>query len=118
MQTGIKSVDTLITKYGILVSPGADEFQRRVRLTGGDERANNLPFCMYQKVAHAPLSKCFNVHHFYLPSHKGKLASFLFDEKGNLIEQVYYQRVARWVKVCRKLELLVKRSKQDIQLAA
>lgn len=118
MQTGNKSVDQLIAKHGILSTPGVNEFQRRVRLTGGDERANSLPFCMYQKVAYAPLSQFFSVHHFYLPSHKGKLASFLFDEKGNLIEQVYYQRVARWVKVCRKLEQLVRRGKQDIQLAA
>ena len=107
MQTGIKAVDQLISKHGIMAEFGSDTFQRRSRLTGGDERANGLPFCMYQKVVHAPLSHQFTVHHFYMPGNKGKLASFLFNEKGQLIEQVYYQKVARWVEVCRKLQQLV-----------
>ena len=118
MQTGIKAVDQLISKHSIMADLGADTFQRRTRLTGGDERANALPFCMYQKVAHAPLSKQFTVHHFYMPSNKGKLASFLFDEKGQLIEQVYYQKVARWVQVCRKLQQLVQMPTSDIHMAA
>jgi len=129
MQTGIKAVDQLILKHGIMADLGSDTFQRRSRLTGGDERANALPFCMYQKVAHAPLSHQFTVHHFYMPgskgklasflfNEKGKLASFLFNEKGQLIEQVYYQKVARWVKVCRKLQQLVQMPTSDIHMAA
>jgi hypothetical protein len=118
MQTGIKAVDQLISKHGIMADLGYDTFQRRARLTGGDERANTLPFCMYQKVVSAPLSRNFTVHHFYMPGNKGKLASFLFDEKGALIEQVYYQKVSRWVKVCRKLQQLVQKHAEHIQLAA
>ena len=118
MQTGIKAVDQLILKHGIMVNFGADTFQRRSRLTGGDARANGLPFCMYQKVAYAPLSHQFTVHHFYMPGNKGKLASFLFDEKGQLIEQVYYQKVARWVEVCRKLQQLVQVPNSDVHMAA
>ena len=118
MQTGIKAVDQLISKHGIMAEFGSDTFQRRSRLTGGDERANGLPFCMYQKVAHAPLSHQFTVHHFYMPGNKGKLASFLFNEKGQLIEQVYYQKVARWVEVCRKLQQLVQMPTSDIDMAA
>ena len=118
MQTGIKAVDQLISKHGIMAEFGSDTFQRRSRLTGGDERANGLPFCMYQKVVYAPLSHQFTVHHFYMPGSKGKLASFLFNEKGQLIEQVYYQKVARWVKVCRKLQQLVQMHTSDINMAA
>jgi len=118
MQTGIKAVDQLLTKHGILVEEGFDTFQKRARLTGGDSRANTLPFCMYQKVAYAPLSRNFIVHHFYMPGNKGKLASFLFDEKGTLIEQVYYQKVSRWVQVCRKLQQLVQMPNADVHLAA
>tara|TARA_Y100000780_G_scaffold142091_1_gene128352 strand:+ start:105 stop:443 length:339 start_codon:yes stop_codon:yes gene_type:complete len=103
MQTGIKAVDQLISKHGIMAEFGSDTFQRRSRLTGGAERANGLPFCMYQKVVHAPLSHQFTVHHFYMPGNKGKLASFLFNEKGQLIEQVYYQKVARWVGSVQKI---------------
>ncbi|BFT30495.1 hypothetical protein D210916BOD24_16710 [Alteromonas sp. D210916BOD_24] len=118
MQTGIKGVDQLIAKHGIKVDVGFDDFQRRSRLTGGDERAQALPFCMYQKVMNAPLSRMFTVHHFYMPDHKGKLASFLFNEKGELIEQVYYQKVARWVNVCRKLQQWVQTATSDMQMAA
>ena len=118
VQTGIKAVDQLVAKHGILADFGADSFQRRLRLSGGDERANALPFCMYQKVVYAPLSQFFTVHHFYMPGNKGKLASFLFDEKGTLIEQVYYQKVARWVKVCRKLQQLVQFKAADMPIAA
>ena len=73
MQTGIKAVDQLISKHGIMAEFGSDTFQRRSRLTGGDERANGLPFCMYQKVVHAPLSHQFTVHHFYMPCFSLKL---------------------------------------------
>ena len=118
MQTGIKAVDQLISKHGIMAEFGSDTFQRRSRLTGGDERANGLPFCMYQKVVHAPLSHQFTVHHFYMPGNKGKLASFLFNEKGQLIEQVYYQKVARWVEVCRKLQQLVQAPTFYIHMSA
>jgi hypothetical protein len=53
-----------------------------------------------------------------MPGNKGKLASFLFNEKGQLIEQVYYQKVARWVQVCRKLQQLVQMPTSDIHMAA
>ena len=118
MQTGVKAVDELLSKHGILTESGFDDFQRRARLPGGDERANSLPFCMYQKITNAPMSHFFTVHHFYMPGNKGKLASFLFNEKGQLIEQVYYQKVARWVQVCRKLQQLVQTPSSDIHLAA
>ena len=118
MQTGIKAVDQLILKHGILNELGSNTFQRRSRLTGGDERANGLPFCMYQKVVNAPVSHQFTVHHFYMPGNKGKLASFLFNEKGQLIEQVYFQKVARWVQVCRKLQQLVQVPQSDMHMAA
>lgn len=34
MQTGVKAVDQLIVKHGIMSCPGYDTFQRRMRLTG------------------------------------------------------------------------------------
>ena len=119
MQTGVKAVDELLSKHGILTESGFDDFQRRARLLGGDERANSLPFCMYQKIMNAPMSHFFTVHHFYMPGTKNRLASFLFDAKGQLVEQVYYQRVVRWVNVCRKLQVLVqKHSVTNFNLAA
>lgn len=107
MTTGVKAVDQLIEKFGILSSPGQDQFQRLTSLFGGDKRANTLPFCMYQKVMSAPVSQRFTVHQFYLPYKKSKLASFLFNEKGELIEQVYFTKMSRMVNVCRKLQRIL-----------
>ena len=122
MTTGVKAVDQLIEQFGILSSPGENKFQRFSYLYGGDVRANSLPFCMYQKVMNAPVSHRFSVHHFYLPHKKCKLASFLFNEKGELIEQVYYPKASRMVVVCRKLQqyVLMQRYKlrAEIQYAA
>lgn len=113
--TGHKAIDQLIQRYGVMLSPGEDSFQRFLYLTGGDKKANHLPFCMFQKVMEKPLSYQFTVHHFYLPNKKGRLASFLFDEKGVLVEQVYYVKLARLIQVCKKLQRLViqKRTNED-----
>ena len=107
MTTGVKAVDQLIQKFGILSSPGQDKFQRLTYLFGGDKRADSLPFCMYQKVMGAPVSRRFTIHHFYLPHKNCKLASFMFNEKGELIEQVYFTKMSRMVNVCRKLQRLL-----------
>jgi len=117
MTTGVKAVDQLIDRFGILSGPGEDQFQRFSYLFGGDKRANTLPFCMYQKVMSAPVSRRFAVHHFYLPHKKCKLASFLFNEKGELIEQVYFTKMSRMVNVCRKLQQRVLRERHGTQVA-
>ena len=83
MQTGIKAVDQLILKHGIMADLGSDTFQRRSRLTGGDERANALPFCMYQKW-HMPLclinSRCIT---FICRVVKGSWRAFCLMKKGS-----------------------------------
>lgn len=111
MKTGVKAVDQLIEEFGILTKPGNDPFQRLMHLFGGDKRADTLPFCMYNKVMGAPVSRRFTVHHFYLPYKNCKLASFMFNEKGELIEQVYFTKMSRMVNVCRKLQQIVTREK-------
>lgn len=116
--TGTKSIDQLIQRYGILSKPGKDPLQRLTYLCGGDKGANALPYCMFNIIMNAPVSRRFTVHHFYHPTKKCRLATFLFDEKGQLIEQVYYAKVARWVELCRKLQRLVIQSRKDIQFAA
>lgn len=116
--TGHKGIDQLIQRYGLLTAPGEDAFQRLGYMQGGDRRAENLPFCMYQKVMQCPVSHRFSVHQFFLPNKKGRLATFLFDEKGQLIEQVYYVRLSRLTQVCKKLEGLLRRREQDMKLAA
>ncbi|MDC8831211.1 hypothetical protein [Alteromonas gilva] len=109
MQTGLKTIDSLIERFGICAGETHDAFQNVLCLHGGDKRAValKLPFCFYHKLAHLPKSRMITLHQFYLPHRKARLASFLIDERGQVIEQVYYQRDSKYVKACKKLQSLV-----------
>lgn len=111
MNTGLKTIDNLIERYGIVKSEGHDDFQQVVTMFGGDSRAATmkLPFCFYQIIANLPVSRRLSLHQFYLPHRKVRLASFLIGENGHIIEQVYYQRDSKYVKACKKLQMLVQR---------
>ena len=109
MNTGLKTIDNLIERFGISVGEGHDAFQQVLDLYGGDSRATTmkLPFCFYQIIANLPVNRRLSLHQFYLPHRKARLASFLIDENGQIIEQVYYQRDRKYVKACKKLQSLV-----------
>lgn len=106
MQTGIKAIDKLIDKYGFLVDEGRDEFQQVSIMFGEDPRIQTmkLPYCFYREIASAPLFKRFVLHQLFLPHRKTRFASFLLDEDGQLVEQVYYLRDAKGVKACKKVQ--------------
>ncbi|GGF81547.1 hypothetical protein [Alteromonas lipolytica] len=112
MQTGLKTIDNLVQRFGISVGEGHDAFQQVLKLSGGDSRAMTmkLPFCFYQIIANLPVSRRLSLHQFYLPHRKARLASFLIDEKGRIVEQVYYQRDSKYVQACKKLQGLVQQS--------
>ena len=103
--TGIKALDKLLTQYGIREKEGADAFQRVCTLQGGDVRLQTLklPFCFYTLIHSAPTWRSLTVHSFYLPYRKQRLASFLIDEHGCVIEQVFYQRENKYVEACKKV---------------
>ena len=109
MQTGLKTIDGLIERFGISAAETHDAFQHVLCLQGGDKRAIalKLPFCFYQKLSSLPKSRMITLHQFYLPHRKARLASFLINEHGQVIEQVYYQRDAKHVKACKKLQSFV-----------
>lgn len=112
MNTGLKTIDNLIERFGISVGEGHDAFQQVIDLYGGDSRAVSLklPFCFYQIIANLPVNRRLSLHQFYLPHRKARLASFLIDESGHIIEQVYYQRDSKYVKACKKLQSLVQQN--------
>jgi hypothetical protein len=121
METGIKALDKLISQYGLSFQLGHDEFQRVVSFRGGDERAKllKLPFCFYQIISHLAVTKQVTLHHFYLPYRGARLASYLIDEQGVVLEQVYYLREAKYIKACRKIKLALERQYQgELQLVA
>ncbi|GGW95543.1 hypothetical protein [Alteromonas halophila] len=109
MTTGIKSIDKLIASYGLTTHAGKDAFQSVIRLRGGDAKARTLklPWCMYQKVMQKPVSSALTYYQYFLPHRQHRLASFLVDEKGNIVEQVYYLRDGRGVKACKKLQVML-----------
>ncbi|NVK56167.1 MAG: hypothetical protein HWE26_11155 [Alteromonadaceae bacterium] len=112
METGLKTIDSLIARFGVRADEYHDAFQNVLLLHGGDKRAValKLPFCFYQKLSNLPKSRMITLHQFYLPHRKARLASFLIDERGQVIEQVYYQRDSKYVKACKKLQMLVQQT--------
>lgn len=120
MTTGIKAIDNLIIRYGLYNAEGKDPFQSVTRLHGGDTRAATLklPWCMFQKVMQRPVSAQLTYHQYYLPHRKQRLASFLVDEKGEIIEQVFYLRDGKGVKACRKIQAMLQVAcKQQVMAA-
>ena len=109
MLTGMKTIDKLISRYGIRLDQGRDVSQSLQILQGGaaESRGINIPYCMWRIVESAPQHTNFKLHTWYLPHRKARLASFLVDEQGDVIEQVYFQRDANYVKACKKLQVLV-----------
>lgn len=111
MNTGLKSIDNLISSFGVRTEEGADKSQSLTTFFGGDFRAssNKMPFCIMQKILQAPQDKQFRLLQWFLPHKQARLASFLIDETGTVVEQVYFQRDARHVEACRRIQKMVNR---------
>lgn len=109
MCTGMKNIDKLISRYGIRLDKGRDVSQCLQVLQGGtaDSIGMHVPYCIWRIVESAPQHVNFKLHTWYLPHRSARLASFLIDEQGDVIEQVYFQRDANYVKACKKLQILV-----------
>lgn len=112
MNTGLKTIDDLILRHGIKTDESQDTFQQVMCWSGNDPRAAHykLPFCFYQLITNLPTTQSVTLHHFYLPHRKARLASFLINAQGKIIEQVFYQRDAKYVKASKKLQALVQRA--------
>ncbi|MBU3022760.1 hypothetical protein [Aestuariibacter sp. A3R04] len=109
MSTGMKNIDKLISRFGVRVEEGRDTSQCVKILQGGmaDTGGINIPYCLWSAVVSAPRHSRFKLHTWYLPHRSARLATFLIDERGDVIEQVFFQRDACYVKACRKLQLIV-----------
>ena len=111
METGIKALDKLLTAQGIKLSPGSNGFQSVTELRPADPKVVDLklPYCMYQKVMMLPPGSRLKYHHFYLQHRQCRLASYMVDDNGNIVEQVFYQRDTRSVAACKKLATLLQK---------
>lgn len=103
--TGIKALDKLLKDFGFLAEEGKDEFQRVTRYQGKDEKlaTAKMPFCFYRLLESMPEGRSFRLHSFYLPYKKQRLAAFLVDEQGHIVEKVFYQRDRLYVEACHKV---------------
>lgn len=112
MNTGLKTVDNLIRTFGIRTRNGADKSQSLVTLSSADERlaSMRIPFCMMQKILSLPQNRSLRFHQWYLPHKGAKLACFLIDEEGRIVEQVYFQRDTKHVNAARKLQQMVEQA--------
>ena len=114
MTTGLKTIDAMITRFGVRVDEGQDESQSLMMLQGGDHRvhAMRVPYCIFQKIQSFATQRTLKLHQWFLPNKKGRLATFLIDEAGNIVEQVYYPRDSRHVAACRKIQLIVEKAQR------
>ena len=116
MNTGLKTIDNLIHSFGVRTEEGEDKSQSLTTFCGGDFRVNTvkMPFCIMQKILQTPQEKQLRLLQWFLPHKQARLASFLIDESGAVIEQVYFQRDARHVEACRRIQKMVSRTYRQI----
>lgn len=120
MNTGVKAIDKLIATNGLQTDYVDNAFQRVMVLHGADGRIATwkLPWCMYNKIMAYSAGERLFLHVFYLPYRKARLASFLVDERGNVIEQVDYLRERKMVEAIQKLRRMLEMQYQQLNVAA
>lgn len=106
MKTGMATLDNAINKFGLTHEPINNEFQSVTQCFGGETPALNsvnLPFCINQFLYNAPLYSQWLLYCFELPKANKKLACFITDMEGNIVERVYYQNSRKYYDACDKL---------------
>ena len=103
--TGIKALDKLLQDFGFRDAEGKDAFQWVIHFQGKDERlaTSKMPFCFYRFLNAMPETQLYRLHSFYLPYKKQRLAAFLIDNEGHIVEKVFYQRDRAYVDACHRL---------------
>ena len=122
MQTGIQTLDRLIEKIGLRVEPCENKFQRIDLCYGGVQPQltdTKLPFCIAKAIFQGPMYSTLRLHQLWLSDKKKPLACFLVDEKGDVVERVYYQNSRKYYDACDKIIRYIQRIKiLDSQQAA
>lgn len=108
--TGLKHIDKLIQKYGINAVGDDSVFMRRRKLTQVDASTYKLPFCFFRQVEALQGGQSLWCYTFNVPDKKQKFASYLVNERREIIDQVYYPRDHRSVRACEKLRKLLAKS--------
>lgn len=107
---GVKQIDNLMARYGLAALSAANAWQNITVICYSKriEQAKNQPYCMQKSIVNIPANDDYYLHQFFLPKQDKNLASFLFDRRGQLIEQVYFQKGHHYTQACRKLERLLR----------
>lgn len=94
MNTGIKALDEVINRWGINGEVADNAFQFAMPICGRDQRVlkMNLPYCIVREVGRHKQMTELTLHQFYVPHKKAKLACFVTDSQGKILERVYYGR--------------------------
>ena len=105
MNTGIKALDTVIQRWGISAEEVSNAFQTSTHLTGRDPRAlrMGLPHCIIQEIGRHKHAENLSLHQFYLPHRKAKLACFVTDMQGKVLERVYYGHERKYWRASEKV---------------
>ena len=92
MNTGIKALDAVIARWGINSVETDNAFQMALPIRGRDPRvlSMKLPYCIVQEIGRHTKAETLTLHQFFVPHKKAKLACFVTDHEGNILERVYY----------------------------
>lgn len=120
MNTGIKALDTVINRWGINGHEADNAFQVATYVSGRDPRVlkMNLPHCIIQEIGrHKPITGLI-LHQFFVPHKKGKLACFVTDLRGKVLERVYYGHDRKYWKASEKVAAALSQAIVDEQQLA
>lgn len=120
MNTGIKALDTVITRWGIHGSDVDNDFQQALTISGRDPRVlkMDLPYCIIREIGRHKLPEQLMLHRFSVPHKKARLACFVTDMEGNILEKVYYGHDRRYWQASEKVERWLSHALVSQQLAA
>ena len=105
MNTGIKALDTAVNRWGISGFEADNAFQFALPISGRDQRVlkMNLPYCIVKEIGRHKEIEDLTLHQFFVPHKKARLACFVTDSQGNILERVYYGRDRKYWHASAKL---------------
>jgi hypothetical protein len=118
---GIALIDKLVEKHGLHSEQVDNPFQSVHVCVGGavpQTKGLSLPFCINRFLYQAPLYSRWILHQLWLPKSNKPLACFLINQRGKVVERVYYQNGRKYYEACDKLLQHIERLHSEERTAA
>lgn len=111
----LKSIQKLMSKYGINALADDTPFLQRRHLVRVDALTCQLPFCFVRRIEALKPGRSLWCYTVTNPAKKEKLALFLVDQSKEIVDQVYYPRDYRGIQTCKKIQQYLASSLASIE---